>query len=270
MKMKTLLTISILLVITPVFGATPSGPELRLFPTTILDDLNQTTRTAEEMEHSLQDVIARLDLQQQLYVESRCEGADEDPGCERIKRQLGAAYLEMLEVMEDRLPDMDKAVNDTLEGLEKQLSIEIGQKTTPHTLQETLLGLSESAPGVREAESLLRGERSGFSFSQRFQRLHDLVATPQSKSSGDIFLLGAEIYLDLEQASYLIAATRQAIARATLIKQLNQSFGEISPEMSEIVSGVKSILFGEEVDFENHIASKPESEEAIFISPLEI
>jgi len=99
MKMKTLLTISILLVITPVFGATPSGPELRLFPTTILDDLNQTMRTAEEMEHSLQDVIARLDLQQQLYVESRCEGADEDPGCERIKRQFGAAYLEMLEVL---------------------------------------------------------------------------------------------------------------------------------------------------------------------------
>ena len=269
MKMKILLTISILLVITPVFGATPSGPELRLFPTTILDDMNQTTQIIAEMEHSLQDVIVRLDLQQQLFVESRCEGADEDPGCERIRRQLGAAYLEMLEVMENRLPNMDKTVNNTLAGIEKQLTIEIGQKTTPSTLQDTLLGPNESAPRVREAESLLRG-RSGIRLSERFQSFHDLVATPQSKSSGDILLYGAEVYLDLEQASYLISATRQAIARATLIERLNQSFGEISPEMSEIVSGVKSILFGEEVDFENHIASKPESEETIFVSPLEI
>ena len=185
--MKILFTICIMLVITPVFGATPSGPEMRLFPTTILDDIKQTARIAEEMEHSLQDVIARLDLNQQLYVESRCEGADGDPGCERIKRQLGAAYLEMLEGMSNRLPEMEKAVNNALEGVENQriqLSIEIGDKIGDNRL---LLGLL------------------------------------------------TDVYLDLEQASYLIAATRQAIARATLIEQPNQSFGEISPEMSEII-----------------------------------
>ena len=38
----------------------------------------------------------------------------------------------------------------------------------------------------------------------------------------------------------------EEIARATLVEQLNQSFGTITPEMMEVVGGVKSILFGDE------------------------
>ena len=44
----------------------------------------------------------------------------------------------------------------------------------------------------------------------------------------------------------LIQRTRQEIARATLMEQLNQSFGIITPEMIEVVGGVKSILFGDD------------------------
>jgi hypothetical protein len=32
------------------------------------------------------------------------------------------------------------------------------------------------------------------------------------------------------------------------MEQLNQSFGSITPEMQEVVAGVKAILFGEELD----------------------
>jgi hypothetical protein len=52
----------------------------------------------------------------------------------------------------------------------------------------------------------------------------------------------------MQETSSLIARTREEISRATLMEQLNQSFGTITPEMQEVVSGVKSILFGEEVD----------------------
>ena len=43
----------------------------------------------------------------------------------------------------------------------------------------------------------------------------------------------------MDETSELIARTREEIARATLIEQLNQSFGAITPEMMEIVGGVK-------------------------------
>ena len=74
----------------------------------------------------------------------------------------------------------------------------------------------------------------------------------------------------MEEASNLIAATRQEISRAALMEQLNQSFGQITPEMSEVVHGVKSILFGED-ELNAPIAAIPDhSAETAFISPLEI
>ncbi len=67
----------------------------------------------------------------------------------------------------------------------------------------------------------------------------------------------------------MIAATRQEIGRATLMEQLNQSFGQITPEMNEVVSGVKSILFGAED--QTPIATAPDrSAQTAFISPLEM
>ena len=77
---------------------------MRLFPTTLLDDIRETGKVAEAMETGLQDVIGRLDLQQQLYDQSLCQGADGDPGCARIAKQLGATYLEMLNLMSEQLP----------------------------------------------------------------------------------------------------------------------------------------------------------------------
>jgi hypothetical protein len=99
--------IPVLIMITPLiigsmastaFSA-PTGPIMRLFPTTVLEDIRETGEVAEDMENNIQDIIARLDLQQQLFTESQCAGADEDPGCDRIAKQLGSTYLEMLNVM---------------------------------------------------------------------------------------------------------------------------------------------------------------------------
>ncbi|MGI9342903.1 MAG: hypothetical protein ACR2QV_08625, partial [Gammaproteobacteria bacterium] len=94
------------------FAAT-AGPTIRLFPTTVVEDLRLTSTVAKEMESGLQEVIGRLDQQQQLYQDSKCEGAEEDPGCQRMAKQLGATYLDMLGIMEERLPDMEHTVNNT-------------------------------------------------------------------------------------------------------------------------------------------------------------
>ena len=83
-------------------------------------------------------------MQEQLYTESLCQGADGDEGCDRIAKQLGATYLEMLDIMSDRLPEMQRAVNNTRNSLEKRLREELGQRSTPTALQETLLGSAAS------------------------------------------------------------------------------------------------------------------------------
>ncbi len=256
--------LAVLLVVT--VQALANTPTIRLFPTTVVEDLRQTSSVAKEMETGLQEVIGRLDQQQLLYLESKCEGADSDPGCQRLSRQLGATYLEMLGIMEERLPDMEHTVNNTRLSLEKRLRSELDNKMTSWTLQETLLG------GSAEAESApapsLRG-RSGMRLSERFRQYYQLVASSSSKSDQSLAVLASDIYLDMDDTSELIARTREEIARATLIEQLNQSFGTITPEMMEIVGGVKSILFGDEAADYAIAAPPPGSFEQAYRSPLE-
>ena len=267
-RQLTLLTaLAVPLLTASLAHATPSGPVVRLFPTTVLEDIRETGQVAEEMENNLQDIIGRLDLQQQLYEQSLCQGADGDPGCGRIAKQLGATYLEMLETMTERLPDMERAVNNTRNSLESRLREELGQRSTPTGLQDMLLGSAASKP--ERAQSSLRG-RSGIRLSARFEQYYKLVATRREGNGQSMAVVAADIYLDMEEASHLIAATQEEIARATLMEQLNQSFGLITPEMTAVVNGVKSILFGEAIEASPIAAPPYIVGETQFVSPLQM
>lgn len=249
-------------------AAKPTGPVMRLFPTTVLEDIRETSMVAAEMENNIQDVISRLDLQQQLYNESQCAGADEDPGCQRIAKQIGSTYLEMLNIMTEKLPDMERAVSNTRNSLEKRLRVELGQKSTPTSLQNLLLG-KVTQTKAEDSPIALRG-RSGVRLSDRFKEYYDLVATRQNGVNQSLAVIASDIYLDMAEASQLLAATQEEISRATLMEQLNQSFGQITPEMSEVVNGVKTILFGESLD-DSPIASAPIlAGDVPYVSPLEI
>ncbi len=246
--------------------ANTDSPTIRLFPTTVVEDLRQTSAVAKEMETGLQEVIGRLDQQQQLYLESKCDGAEDDPGCQRLAKQLGATYLDMLGIMEERLPDMEHTVNNTRLSLEKRLRSELGNKMTPWMLQETLLG---GNPQETSAPSPTMRGRSGMRLSERFKQYYQLVASSSSQSDQSLAVLASDIYLDMEETSELIARTREEITRATLIEQLNQSFGAITPEMMEIVGGVKSILFGDDTSPMQIAGPPPGSFEQAYRSPLE-
>ena len=248
-------------------NAYANTPTIRLFPTTVVEDLKQTGNVARDMETGLQEVIGRLDQQQALYVESKCDGAENDPGCQRLARQIGATYLEMLTIMEERLPDMEHTVNNTRLSLEKGLRNELGNKMTPWTLQETLIGGKANAATPQSAPTL-RG-RSGMRLSERFKQYYQLVATSGAKGDQSLAVLASDIYLDMEETSLLIQRTRQEIARATLMEQLNQSFGIITPEMIEVVGGVKSILFGDAEGTALVAGPPPGSVEEAYRSPLE-
>ena len=226
--------------------ASATAPTIKLFPTTVLEEIKHTGSVAAEMESGLQGVISQLDEQQKLYLESKCEGNEGDPGCERIARQLGKSYLDMLNVMADKLPEMETAVNATSSSLEKRIRKELGQKKTSWTLQELLIG-EESGKAATSSQPSLRG-RSGMRLSDRFSQYYKLVARSGGKTNSSLAVIASDIYLDMQETSSLIARTREEIARATLMEQLNQSFGTITPEMQEVVAGVKAILFGEELD----------------------
>jgi len=257
---------SLLISVIVMLQAQADTPTIRLFPTTVVEDLRQTSSVAREMETGLQEVIGRLDQQQQLYEESKCDGAESDPGCQRLAKQLGATYLDMLGIMEERLPDMEHTVNNTRLSLEKRLRSELGNKMTSWTLQETLLG---GNPQSTDAPSPTMRGRSGMRLSERFRQYYQLVASSSSQSDQSLAVLASDIYLDMDETSVLIARTREEIARATLIEQLNQSFGAITPEMMEVVGGVKSILFGDESSQVQVAGPPPGSFEQAYRSPLE-
>ena len=244
-----------------------NAPTIRLFPTTVVEDLRQTGNVARDMESGLQEVIGQLDQQRELYEQSKCDGAENDPGCQRLARQIGASYLEMLTIMEERLPDMEHTVNNTHLSLEKSLRNELGRKMTSWTLQETLVGQQAAAAGTVTSPTL-RG-RSGMRLSERFKQYYQLVATSGSRGDQSLAVLASDIYLDMDETSLLIQRTRQEIARATLMEQLNQSFGIITPEMMEVVGGVKSILFGDEESRALVAGPPPGSVEQAYRSPLE-
>lgn len=226
--------------------AGPTAPTIKLFPTTVLEEIRHTGNVAAEMETGLQGVISQLDQQQKLYLDSKCEGNEGDPGCAAISRQLGKSYLGMLDIMAERLPEMETAVNATSSSLEKRIRKELGQKNTAWTLQELLIGEQDGSAAASSQPSL-RG-RSGMRLSDRFSQYYKLVARSGGKTNASLAVIASDIYLDMQETATLIARTREEIARATLMEQLNQSFGTITPEMQEVVAGVKAILFGEDLE----------------------
>ena len=249
-------------------SASSRTPTIKLFPTTVLEEIKHTGNVAAEMETGLQAVISRLDEQQKLYVESKCEGNEGDPGCEQIARQMGQSYLEMLNIMGDKLPEMETAVNSTSASLEKRIRRELGQKKTSWTLQELLVG-AQSDKNDDAGRPALRG-RSGMRLSDRFHQYYKLVARSGGEVNSSLAVVAADIYLDMQETANLIARTREEISRATLMEQLNQSFGTITPEMQEVVAGVKSILFGEEHETMPMTAPPASLPEVGYASPLDL
>ena len=108
-------------------AAPKSSPTIRLFPTTVVENIKHTGETAKAMEEDLQDVIDRLNQQEELYMASKCEGAGAEQGCGEIVSQLSQTYLEMLNLMDSRLPDMEDSVRATNASLESRIRKEIGR-----------------------------------------------------------------------------------------------------------------------------------------------
>ena len=240
-------------------------PTIRLFPTTVVENIKQTGQAAKAMEQDLQNVIDRLNEQETLFTASKCEGAGAEPGCSDIAGQLSQTYMEMLTMMETRLPGMEESVRATNVSLEKRIRQELGRKTTPRGLQKVLEKSTQ-----KSSESTRYKRRSG-RLSEKFRQYYRLVATaPRMGTGGSLASVAAEIYLDTQEVQELIALTRDEISRAKLMIDLDQVYGIITPEMFEMVGRVKSILFGETAEEETIPGPPPGSIQAEYRSPLEM
>ena len=250
----------------PEIQAAPKqSPTIRLFPTTVVENIKHTGEAARAMEQDLQSVIDRLNQQEELYIASKCEGAAAEPGCSEIADQLGQTYLEMLNLMETRLPGMEDSVRATNASLEKRIRGELGRKTTPRGLQKVL----QRTP--QQSMESPRYKRHSGRLSEKFRQYYKLVSmAPRTRSGGSLASVAAEIYLDTQEVQELIALTRDEISRSKLMIDLDQAYGIITPEMFEMVGRVKTILFGETNEEETIPGPPPGSTQAEYRSPLEM
>ena len=263
------LAIFCLVLLIMVSGQNPAiakeSPTIRLFPTTVIENIKQTGQAAKAMEQDLQSVIDQLNQQQELYIASKCQGAGAEQGCSEIAGQLSQTYLQMLDLMETRLPGMEDSVRATNASLEKRIRQELGRKTTPRGLQKVL----ERTP-QKSIESTRYKRKSG-RLSEKFRQYYKLVAmAPKTNSGGSLAAVAAEIYLDTQEVEELIALTRDEISRAKLMIDLDQAYGIITPEMFEMVGRVKTILFGDSGEAEGIPGPPPGSVKAEYRSPLEM
>ena len=115
-----------------------------------------------------------------------------------------------------------------------------------------------------------RRPRTG-KLSEKFRRYYELVTLGSGASGvGSLATVASEIFLDTHEVAGLIALTRDEISRAKLMIQLNQSYGALTPEMLQMVSGIKGILFGEQADLPAVPGPPPGSEKEAYLSPLEL
>jgi hypothetical protein len=246
-------------------AAAKQSPTIQLFPTTVVENIKHTGEAARAMEQDLQSVIERLNQQEELYLTSKCEGAGAEQGCSELADQLGQTYLEMLNLMESRLPGMEDSVRATNASLENRIRKELGRKSTPRGLQKLL----QRTP--QKSSSPQRYKRRSGRLSEKFRQYYKLVAmAPRSNSGGSLAAVAAEIYLDTQEVQDLIALTRDEISRAKLMIDLDQAYGIITPEMFDMVGRVKTILFGEAGEEEGIPGPPPGSTKAEYRSPLEM
>jgi len=242
-------------------------PTIRLFPTEVVQNVKETGRVARDMENSLQKSLGDLEQQWLLYRESKCEGAVDDPGCDQIAKQLGDTYLEMLLRMDANLPHMQALVQTTVDNLEKRLREELGLRMSARDLQK-LLG--DQSPGGRRSGSSRNRQPMG-RLSERFRQYYQLAAQSQATTPGSMALVAAEIYLDGKEVLELIALTQGEIARSQVMIEMRNEFGKLSPELNDVITGVKGILFGEEHrSYPGALQRRPDSFPENYRSPLEL
>ena len=218
-----------------------SRPRINLFPTSVVESLSETSRTARDMESDMYAVVEKLEKQKTAYESTACEHSS-DSGCTRLRAAIRASYKEMLEVMQRRIPDMRMTLDTTADAMAGSLRSEIGRKMTPGDVQRTLAGRPTAAQplaGVNGADA-----RQG-KLSKLFSRYYELVRRGGNQGEA-LLVLASQIYLDSMQSLYFLELIEAEIGSQSTELVLELEWGELTDQMTTTVSDVKSLLWGDE------------------------
>jgi len=242
-----------------VVASSQARPELEIFSKEIVQNIKQTSEVAGAMEQSLKDIISRLEKQEELFKAAHCDTDGKDMGCEQLRSQLADSYLEMLDLMEERLPKIEQSLKSTHKSLQKRIYKQMGKNRTAAGLQDLV------KKSANPSHSPTLGKRA---LSKRVSKYYALV---RNGSQGSLSVVAAELYLDSNEVIELISLIREEIGRSRLMVEIGQTWGIVSPEMQTTVQGVKSTIFGEEITQNGQISKLTASNHTSnYQSPLEL
>ena len=226
----------------------------------LLADIKETGRIAKVVETEMERVISNLDILKETYEEKYCDNNIADPECDSLRQQIESAYYnDLLSILSNHLPQILDNIENTRKGLEKQLRNNIGKGMTAGSLQDMLISsTNKKADQGKQTSRSRRNRNSRTRLSDRFKQYHRLVSSHAGANGESLTLAAADIYLDMVDSKYLIEITQQEIQRMSIISELNSSMGPLSPEIEEVVSGVKVILFGEDYSDTEFIPEAPQ------------
>lgn len=210
-------------------------PTIKLFPTTVKENMRQSKNDAKEMERNLETVIANMEKKSALFKASKCDGAEPDPGCAEQLKQLGEDYIKLAGKIETFLPKIQQSIDHTKRSLHKSIRKEMGRRSV-WAIQESVMANTQKPKETRTSS------RRGMGMAARFSRLLKLMELRKGQS---MEVLAAEIYLDLKDTSQIINQTQLHIANARNQLELGVDL-IITDEMMATVDGVKTLLFGED------------------------
>lgn len=215
-------------------------PKINLFPTSVVENLSDTSRAARDMESGMYEVVARLDKQKQAYESTHCEDSD-DRGCVQLRKAIRGTYKEMLDVMQSSIPQMRSSLDATASSMGTSLRSEIGRKMTPGDVQRILAGRSTSTQKLPRPGS---GAARQGKLSKMFSRYYELVKRG-GRQSDALPVLASQIYLDSMQSLYFLDLIEAEIGSQSTELVLELEWGELTDQISSTVTDVKALLWGE-------------------------
>ncbi len=215
-------------------------PKINLFPTSVVENLSETSRAARDMESGMYEVVAKLEKQKHAYESTHCENSS-DPGCLQLRKAIRGSYKEMLDVMQASIPRMRASLDSTVDSMGTSLRSEIGRKMTPGDVQRILGGRTASVQGMSPVQS--KGSRQG-KLSKMFARYYELVKRG-GQQSDSLPVLASQIYMDSMQSMYFLDLIEAEIGSQSTELVLELEWGELTDQISATVTDVKSLLWGD-------------------------
>ena len=216
-------------------------PKINLFPTSVVENLSNTSRAARDMENGLYEIVAKLEQQKNAYEGTQCAGSD-DRGCVELRKAVRGTYKEMLDLMQASIPQMRTSLDATVDSMGNSLRSEIGRKMTPGDVQRILGGRSASSSGMSRPVS--NSSRQG-KLSKMFSRYYELVKRG-GKQADALPVLASQIYLDSMESLYFLDLIEAEIGSQSTELVLELEWGELTDQISATVGDVKVLLWGEE------------------------